>query len=174
MNKDHSIAPKHVVIMGVTGSGKTTVGKILAEKLGATFVDGDSLHPADNIAKMKAGKALDDADRKPWLETIAGKLASAGENSIVVACSALKKSYRDIFRAADPTVRFVLLHGSRELLSERLSQRKGHFMPPSLLQSQLGTLEPLGPTESGITLDIAATPDELSSKAALWLRVGRR
>lgn len=156
--------------MGVTGSGKSTVGALLAQRLGAIFVDSDSLHPAANVAKMAAGMPLNDADRKPWLETIGQRLAETGDESIVIACSALKKSYRDIIRVADPTVRFVLLHGARDLLSERLDRRREHFMSSSLLQSQWDTLELLDADESGITLDITEAPDELAAKATELLR----
>jgi gluconokinase len=159
---------QHVVVMGVSGSGKSTVGALLAEKLGAPFVDGDLLHPESNVAKMAAGTPLNDGDRKPWLEAVGQRLADA-EESLVIACSALKKSYRDIIRAADPAARFVLLQGSRELLSERLAHRKGHFMPPTLLQSQLDTLEPLDPNECGVVLDISEKPEELARKAAVFL-----
>jgi carbohydrate kinase (thermoresistant glucokinase family) len=159
---------QHVVVMGVSGSGKSTIGALLAQKLGATFVDGDLLHPESNVAKMAAGTPLNDADRKPWLEAVGQRLAGAGE-SLVIACSALKKSYRNIIRAADPTARFVLLEGPRELLSERLAGRAGHFMPPTLLQSQLDTLEQLDPDESGVVLDISGKPEELAGKAAAFL-----
>jgi carbohydrate kinase (thermoresistant glucokinase family) len=155
--------------MGVSGSGKSTVGELLAQKLGATFIDGDFLHPEKNVAKMAAGTPLTDADRKPWLEAIGQKLAEAGDESLVIASSALKKSYRDIIRAADPTAGFVLLEGPRELLSERLAGRKGHFMPSSLLQSQLETLEPLDADESGVVLDISEKPEELAWRAAALL-----
>ena len=160
------MALQHVVIMGVSGSGKSTVGKLLAQKLGATFIDADSLHSAANVAKMEAGIPLDDADRKPWLELVGKKFTETGETSVVIACSALKRSYRDIIRRADPTVRFVLLHGARELLAERITKRRDHFMPASMLDSQLQTLEPLQPDESGFTLNIAKRPEELAIEAA--------
>ena len=156
--------------MGVSGSGKTTVGVLLAKKIGATFIEGDDLHSEANVAKMAAGKALDDADRRPWLEKIAAELVRGRERSLVVACSALKKSYREIIREADPTVRFVFLEGPRELLGARLAARSsGHFMPASLLQSQLETLEPLGPDEAGFALNIAREPEELARQAASLL-----
>ena len=160
---------QHVVVMGVSGSGKSTVGELLARELGATFIDSDSLHPASNVAKMAAGTPLNDGDRKPWLEAIGQTLAAARDGSLVIACSALKKSYRDIIRAADPTARFVHLDGPRELLSQRLASRAGHFMPASLLQSQVETLERLGSDESGVVLDISEVPEELARKAAVLL-----
>jgi gluconokinase len=163
------VTAQHIVVMGVSGSGKSTIGELLAQKLGATFIDGDLLHPESNVAKMASGTPLNDADRKPWLQAVGLKLAQAGDESLVMACSALKKSYRDIIRAADPTARFVLLEGPRELLSERLASRRGHFMPATLLQSQLDTLEPLDPDESGVVLDISEKPEELVRKAAAVL-----
>ena len=159
--------------MGVSGSGKTTTGKLLAQEIEANFIDGDDLHPEANVLKMAEGKALDDADRKPWLEKIAREFVGAGEKSLVVACSALKKSYREIIRGADPAVRFVFLEGPRELLAARLSARSsGHFMPASLLQSQLETLEPLEADEIGFALDIARAPEELAREAARLLASG--
>jgi carbohydrate kinase (thermoresistant glucokinase family) len=163
------VRTQHVVVMGVSGSGKSTIGELLAQELGAPFIDGDLLHPESNVTKMAAGTPLTDDDRKPWLQTIGQKLAEAADESLVIACSALKKSYRDIIRAADPTARFVLLDGPRELLSERLVRRKGHFMPPSLLESQLETLERLDADEAGVVLDISETPEELARKAAALL-----
>ena len=130
--------------MGVAGSGKSTVGKLFAEIAGATFYEGDDFHPAENIAKMRSGIPLTDVDRERWLqrlrETIAGALAR--EEFSVLACSALKAKYRDTLAAGDPRVRFVHLTGPPALLKERLTSRPGHFMPPSLLESQLAILEP--------------------------------
>jgi carbohydrate kinase (thermoresistant glucokinase family) len=163
------VTAQHIVVMGVSASGKSTIGELLARKLGAIFIDGDLLHPESNVAKMAAGIPLNDADRKPWLEVVGKKLANAGEKSLVIACSALKQSYRDIIRAADPTARFVLLDGPRELISERIGRRSGHFMPPALLQSQFETLERLNPDEAGIVLDISEKPEELAGKAAAFL-----
>lgn len=155
--------------MGVSGSGKSTVGELIATRLGATFLDGDLLHPKANVAKMESGTPLNDDDRKPWLETIGQKFADADGRSLVIACSALKRAYRDLIRAAAPRVRFVLLHGAAELLTERINHRRGHFMPSSLLASQLETLEPLGSDEAGFVLDISETPDELACQAAAKL-----
>jgi carbohydrate kinase (thermoresistant glucokinase family) len=163
---------QHVVIMGVSGSGKSTVGELLAPQIGAEFIDGDSLHPPANVEKMAAGTPLNDADRGPWLEVIGQTFAEANGDSLVIACSALKKSYRDIIRAADPTVRFVLLHGARELLAQRIGHRHGHFMPASLLDSQLETLETLSSDEAGFILDIAQKPHELARQAAALLTAG--
>lgn len=160
---------QHVVVMGVSGSGKSTVGELIATRLGANFIDGDLLHPSANVAKMESGTPLNDADRKPWLEMIGKKLANANGQSLVIACSALKRAYRDIIRAAAPRTRFVLLHGAAELLAERLDHRRGHFMPSSLLASQLATLEPLESDEAGFMLDIRETPDELARQAVVRL-----
>jgi gluconokinase len=149
-----------VVVMGVSGSGKTTVGAALADALGLGFVDGDSLHPAANVAKMAAGIPLDDADRAPWLDAI-GEVLAAGP--VVVACSALKRAYRDRLRAAAPSLRLVFLDGSRALLASRMAARPGHFMPTSLLDSQRATLEPPGLDEHPLTVDVATPVPELVS-----------
>jgi gluconokinase len=141
-----------VVVMGVSGSGKTTVGAALADALGLRFVDGDALHPAANVAKMAAGIPLDDVDRWPWLDAIGAVLAEA---PVVVACSALKRAYRDRLRAAAPGLQLVFLDGSPALLASRMTARPGHFMPPSLLDSQLATLERPDPNEHALTADIA-------------------
>ena len=136
--------------MGVSGSGKTTLGDALSRALGRPFVDADTLHPPANVAKMSAGIPLDDADRAPWLAAVAGWLRQHPGG--VVACSALKRRYRDVLRAAGP-VRFVHLHLPEGALAARLVGRAPHFMPGSLLRSQLEALEPLGPDERGLTLD---------------------
>jgi gluconokinase len=128
--------------MGVTGSGKSTLGKALARALGWQFVEGDTLHPAANLKKMAAGLPLDDKDRAPFLENVAQALAETRPHGIVVSCSALKRSYRDQIRAADPHALFVLPLLTRAQLQERLKGRAGHFMPAALLDSQLATLEP--------------------------------
>ena len=147
--------------MGVSGCGKSTVGRLLAAALGARYVEGDELHPPQNVARMAAGIPLTDADRHGWLQELGRRLGGAdvGPQGIVVSCSALKRSYRDVLRAAAPGLRLVHLHGPRELLQQRLAGRSGHYMPASLLQSQLDTLEPPGEDERAITLDIATPPE---------------
>ncbi|AYF98400.1 gluconokinase [Protaetiibacter intestinalis] len=152
-----AVAP--VVVAGVSGSGKSTVGALLAERLGVPFVDGDALHPPANVAKMAAGIPLDDADRGPWLDAVGERLAAG---SVVVACSALRRAYRDRLRAAAPSVRIVLLDGTRELLGERMAARAEHFMPPALLDSQLATLERPAPDEHVAVYDVAVPPAELA------------
>ena len=142
-----------LVVMGVSGSGKTTVGVALAAALGVPFRDADDLHPAANVAKMAAGIALTDDDRMPWLALVGAELAVAPDG-LVIACSALKKAYRQAILAAAPSVRFVFLDGSRALLESRVQFRRGHFMPASLLDSQLATLEPLAPEEPGVRVSL--------------------
>lgn len=146
--------------MGVSGSGKSTVGAALAERLGATFEDGDDLHSQANLDKMRAGVELTDEDRAPWLQACADWLAekvAAGEPA-VLACSALKHSYRDLLRAKVPDLQVVYLSGDRGLLESRLARRDHHFFPPSLLDSQLADLEPPGPDEDPITVSIQQPP----------------
>lgn len=149
--------------MGVAGSGKSTVGALLAARLGLPFVDGDALHPPANVAKMAAGIPLDDDDRAPWLDAVGDRLASGG---VVVACSALRRAYRDRLREAAPAARFVLLHGTRELLAARLGARTDHFMPAALLDSQLATLELPTPGEEVRVYDIALPAAEIAADAA--------
>lgn len=164
------VAGISLVVMGVSGSGKSTIGRAVADALSAPFVDGDDLHPAVNVAKMSAGIPLTDADREPWLRTVGRTLAAGGEAGMVVACSALKRSYRDLIRSEAPGTVFAELDGAPELLAERMV-RPGHFMPASLLDSQLATLEPLQPDEAGLRLDVAEPPAELV--AAIVNRVAR-
>lgn len=158
-----------IIVMGVSGCGKSTVGALLAERIDAPFLDGDSLHPQRNVEKMAAGIPLDDDDRQPWLEEVSRRFAAAGQDSLIIACSALKQKYRSIIRAQAPDVRFIHLHGTRKLLEERMTARPGHFMPTSLLTSQLQTLEPLTPDEVGLVLNIQASPQDLAEQAAEWL-----
>ena len=147
---------------------KSTVGAALAERVGATFVDSDSLHPQANVEKMAAGNPLTDEDRWSWLGLVGAELATNHPNGIIVACSALKRAYRDASRATAPAATFVQLKVELPLLQNRMTQRPGHFMPPSLLNSQLDTLEPLQPDEAGLTIatqeGIEATTDEILSQ----------
>lgn len=159
---------QHVVVMGVAGCGKSTLGANLARALGWPFGEGDAFHPPANVEKMAARVPLTDADRRPWLEALARAIAgheAAGQSS-VVACSALKRAYRDILRNGAPRVRFLHMHGDFEVLAERLAGRKGHFFPADLLRSQFETLEPLGPDEDGLVVDVALPP-EAQLRAAL-------
>jgi carbohydrate kinase (thermoresistant glucokinase family) len=163
-----------VVVMGVTGSGKSTLGQALARALGWQFVEGDSLHPAANLKKMAAGIPLDDQDRVPFLENVAQALAASRPHGMVVSCSALKRSYRDRIRAGDPNALFVLPLLTRAQLQGRLQGRAGHFMPASLLDSQLATLEPLRADELSIQIpgdealddQVRRTLDTLATRAA--------
>lgn len=156
-----------IVVMGVSGSGKSTVGKDVAHALGVDFVDGDTLHPSANKEKMAAGHPLNDEDRLPWLKAVGGVLAEADEvgRTVVVACSALKRSYRDLLRASAADAVFVQLDGSREVLAARLAPRKHEYMPAKLLDSQLATLEPLQPDEVGFVIDIDGSPADVSARA---------
>ena len=148
-----------VIVMGTTASGKTTIGSLLAERLGWEFVDADDFHPPANVEKMRRGIPLTDADREPWLEALHGEIVqwSAESRNVVLACSALKASYRDELRASDD-VRFVYLKGSYELFSQRVLSRKGHFAKQDLLASQFATLEE--PTDA-IRVDAAPPPDQI-------------
>ena len=149
-----------VVLMGVSGTGKTEVGTRLAEALGGIFVEGDDYHPKANVAKMRSGVPLDDADRQPWLETLSREIGGwldAGR-TVVLACSALKQRYRDILKAGRPGVRFVHLKGDADLIRARLQDRRGHYMPASLLDSQFAALEE--PADA-ITVGIDAPPDAI-------------
>jgi carbohydrate kinase (thermoresistant glucokinase family) len=166
----------NIVVMGVAGAGKSLVGAALAAELGMPFVDADDLHPAANVAKMRAGIPLTDDDRWPWLDLVAAALGAAADAGagdaagargagLVMACSALRRSYRDRIRAGAPGTVFLELDGSPELLSQRIGGRVDHFMPPALLVSQLATLEPLGPDEPGARIDVAGTPAAVVARA---------
>jgi gluconokinase len=146
--------------MGVSGSGKSTVGAALAQRLRVPFEDADDLHPPANIAKMSAGHALDDHDRYPWLEKV-GEWLAAHPDGGVMSCSALKRKYRDQLRHHAPHLRFVLLEGSFEVISRRQASRPGHFMPASLLRSQFATLEQLQPDEDGVVIDVDQSVDAI-------------
>jgi carbohydrate kinase (thermoresistant glucokinase family) len=149
--------------MGVSGSGKSAVGQRLADELRVPFLEGDSFHCAANVAKMTAGTPLTDADREDWLLALHAEIRAAREagHGVVLSCSALKRRYRDVLRAGDPGLRFVHLSGDQALISARIQGRVGHYMPLSLLDSQLATLEPLQPDEAGIELDIRNPPEQL-------------
>ena len=151
------------VVMGVCGCGKSSIGRLLAERLGVAYLEGDDYHSAANVAKMAAGTALTDADRQQWLLALQQKIgaAEAAGAGLVLSCSSLKRRYRDLLRAADPALVFIHLAGPRALIAARLTARPNHYMAPSLLDSQIAALEPLGPDETGLRLDIAADPARL-------------
>ncbi len=152
--------PIVLVVMGVSGTGKSTVAGMLAGRLGWDLEEGDDLHPAANVAKMASGQPLTDDDRWPWLEKIAAwiQVRTASGTPGIVTCSSLRRSYRDVLRG--PGVAFVHLDGSRELIADRLNKRLDHFMPSALLDSQLATLEPLGPDENGIVVPLGKRPKD--------------
>jgi gluconokinase len=164
--------PMVVVVMGVSGSGKTTVASLLAEALGWHFQEGDKLHPPENVEKMSAGIPLTDADRLPWLHKIAQIIDDwrSRAESGVITCSALKRSYRDIIIGDRPDVRLAYLKGSPGLIRQRMAQRHGHFMPPALLDSQFSTLEEPSPDENPIIVDIGGQPEEIAREIACRLR----
>lgn len=154
---------QRLCVMGVSGAGKSVVGALLADALGVAFLEGDDLHPARNVRRMAHGIPLTDDDRRGWLTRIASRLAEARRagTGLVVSCSALKRAYRDMLRSADPDIRFVHLTGDPALIAQRLSQRAEHFMPATLLGSQLATLEPPTPEEHAWTFDLADTPESI-------------
>ncbi|MFE2955626.1 gluconokinase [Nocardia tengchongensis] len=169
--------PHIVVVTGVSGSGKSTLAATLARSLGWDLLEGDDLHPPANIAKMAAGHALTDADRAPWLAAIAAWMSAefAARRSAVVTCSALERSYRDVLRRSlvghpDAVLTILQLTGSRQQLADRLATRTGHFMPAALLDSQLDTLEPPGPDEPVVRLEIGPPPAEMAAAALAALR----
>ena len=167
------LAAMIVVVAGVSGSGKSTVGSLLAGRMDWPFTDADALHPAANIAKMRAGHPLTDADRRPWLAAVAARMdeyASAGE-SAVLACSALKRSYREELLAGRPAARMVFLHAAREVLEARLRARHGHFFPAALLDSQLADLESPQPAEQVLVVDAALAPEKAVDEIVRRLRL---
>ncbi|GAB3212399.1 gluconokinase [Marinactinospora thermotolerans] len=162
----------HFVVMGVSGSGKSTVALRVAERLGLPHAEADAFHPESNIAKMSSGVPLTDEDRMPWLRSLAQWIEEherRGETT-VVACSALKRSYRDVLRSGAPgRVEFIHLDGSTELIGRRLRERAGHFMPAGLLASQAATLEPLEQDEAGIVIDVEPSPEEIIDLAVRFI-----
>ena len=152
--------------MGVAGAGKTVIGSLLADALGVAFLEGDDLHPADNVRRMAQGIPLTDDDRRGWLASIASRLAEARrtKTGLVVSCSALKRAYRDVLRSSDAEIQFVHLSGDPALIAQRLAQRVGHYMPAALLASQLATLEIPSPDEHAWTFDLADTPESIVAR----------
>jgi gluconokinase len=170
---DASTTPCALIVMGVSGSGKSTIADSLAERLGWTFEDGDKFHPASNVAKMSAGHPLTDEDRWPWLQAIADEIdrvCKVGEHA-VIACSALKLAYRDVLVHGRNDVRIIYLNGTQPLIADRLARRKSHFMPAGLLESQFKTLEPPGPVENPVTVSIDASVDTIVDDIVLQLRL---
>jgi len=153
------------VVMGVSGAGKSVIGARLAAELGVPFLEGDSFHPVENVAKMSAGIPLNDEDRAGWLQALRGEISAARERGegLVLSCSSLKRRYRDLLRSGDPELRFIHLHGGRDILEQRMRTRPGHYMPASLLDSQLRDLEPLQADEAGVRLDLTQSPQQLVS-----------
>ena len=172
MSRVREPLPPLVVVMGVSGSGKTTIGTLVAHALGVEFIDGDSLHPLENVQKMAAGTPLDDDDRWPWLEIVGRTLHEHGERreGLVVACSALKRVYRERIRSQAPSALFLHLDGTVEVLTRRIEGRSGHFMPAALLESQIETLEPLAQEEGGYVLNIDQPVADMVDDAVTRLR----
>jgi gluconokinase len=161
-----------IVLMGVSGSGKSTVMTRLRERLHWPSAEADEFHPAANVAKMSSGQPLSDDDRWPWLHALAAWIGAreAARENCLVTCSALKRSYRDILREGHPSVRFVHLVAPADVLQRRIAQRRGHYMPPSLLGSQFETLEALQPDEPGIAVSSELPPDQIVDAIETWLR----
>jgi gluconokinase len=163
VDHDASQRPCAMIVMGVSGSGKSTIAEKLAERLNWTYEDGDRFHPASNVAKMSAGLPLTDEDRWPWLQAIADEIdrvCKAGEHA-VIACSALKRAYRELLVHGRNDVRIIYLNGTQQLIADRLAERKGHFMPPGLLASQFKTLEPPDKRENPVTVSIDASVEAI-------------
>jgi gluconokinase len=163
VNDDAGRVPCALIVMGVSGSGKSTIADKLAERLRWSYEDGDKFHPASNVAKMRAGHPLTDEDRWPWLQAIADEIdrVCGARQHAVIACSALKRAYRDVLVHGRGDVRIIYLKGAQELIAERLAARKNHFMPPGLLDSQFKTLEPPDPRENPVTVSIDAPVDAI-------------
>ncbi|APW38055.1 gluconate kinase [Rhodoferax koreense] len=168
-----SSQPPIVVVMGVSGCGKSTVGQRLAVALQVPFLEGDDFHPAGNVARMAAGVPLTDADREGWLRTLAGHIAEADRQrqGLVLSCSALKRSYRDMLRAGSDRLRFVFLHGDAAVLAKRMAARTRHYMPASLLDSQLATLEPPAPDENALAFDVTQATEVVVASVVASLQL---
>ena len=166
-----ALAYPPMIVMGVQGTGKTTIGSALGERLGVTFIDSDDLHPPANKVKMAAGTPLEDEDRVPWLKLVGATIvANAAEGrTTIVACSALKRWYRELLRSSVPELQFIHLAGQRDLVASRLATRQHEFMPTTLLDSQFEVLEPLAPWEAGVVVPVAGTPAEIVDVVAEYL-----
>ena len=175
MSDDDSGGPTAIVVIGVSGPGKSTVAAGLVGRLGWEFAEGDDFHPHANVEKMRSGRPLDDDDRWPWLRAVAAWIGERERDgkSVVVTCSALKRSYRDLLRDGHPSVWFAHVDVDADLLRERVEQRTGHYMPPSLLDSQLATLEPLQDDEPGASISGAGRPDDVVDALLAALRTER-
>lgn len=163
-----SASPRLIIVMGVSGAGKSTIGAALADRLGVPFIDADNLHPRANVEKMRGGTPLEDSDRWPWLEIVADAMRNTADTNgrVVCACSALKRVYRDCLTGrADEPIAFILLHGEKAVIAERQANRPGHFMPAKLLDTQFATLEMFAPDEHGIVLDVSKSVGDLVNDA---------
>ena len=167
--------PCALIVMGVSGSGKSTIGEALAARLGWRYEDGDAFHPQSNVAKMRAGQPLTDEDRWPWLRAIADEIDRVCQtgNQVVIACSALRRAYRDVLLHGRKDTRLIFLDGAQPLIGDRLSHRKGHFMPPGLLASQFATLEPPGADEHAVRVSIDAPAERIVDDVLNQLGLGR-
>lgn len=166
--------PRHaLVVMGTAGAGKSRIGEALATSLQIPFIEGDAFHPPKNVAQMQAGIPLNDENRQGWLLALAAQLRDARDRNrgVVLTCSALRRRYRDVLRSGDASIRFILLHGNSALLRERLNARTGHYMPVSLLDSQIATLEIPSPDENAWTYDVRQTPDDIVNAIVARLRI---
>lgn len=171
----HAAQPaRHIVVMGVSGSGKTTLGRMLATEFGLPMAEADEFHPPENIAKMTAGTPLEDSDRWPWLDALRTWMDGHAAHGSLVTCSALRRSYRDVLRAADGETLFLHVVVEAPRLRDRLRHRSGHFMPPALMASQLAALEPLEADEAGVELVNDTTEQNLLEAARAWLDAGSR
>lgn len=164
MTQGSASGARVVAVMGVTGTGKTTIGVLLAARLGVPYAEGDDFHTPASVAKMSSGEPLTDEDRWPWLDRIGTWARGRTGHGGVISGSALRRAYRDRVRAAAPGVVFVHLTGDRELIEDRLARRQGHFMRRELLDSQLAALQPLEPDEAGVTVDVSGTPEEITGR----------